>query len=64
MSNGFLAYRLKWPALGLLQRRVSGCMRDVRAVPYADGAKAYVVLDLYLAWRARGLPVETPAVRN
>ena len=39
-------------------------MRDVRAVPYADGADEYVELELYLAWRARGLPVETPAVRN
>jgi sulfur-oxidizing protein SoxA len=39
-------------------------MRDVRAEPYADGAAEYVELELYLAWRARGLPVETPAVRN
>ena len=64
MSNGFPAYRLKWQALGSLQRRMSGCMRDVRAEPYADGADEYVDLELYLAWRARGLPVETPAVRN
>lgn len=64
MSNGFPAYRLKWQTLGSLQRRMSGCMRDVRAEPYADGADEYVELELYLAWRARGLPVETPAVRN
>ena len=64
MSNGFPAYRLKWQALGSLQRRMNGCMRDVRAVPYPDGADEYVELELYLAWRARGLPVETPAVRN
>jgi sulfur-oxidizing protein SoxA len=64
MSNGFPLYRLKWQSLGSLQRRVSGCMRDVRAEPYADGADEYVDLELYLAWRARGLPVETPAVRN
>ena len=64
MSNGFPAYRLKWQTLGSLQRRMSGCMRDVRAEPYADGAAEYVELELYLAWRARGLPVETPAVRN
>ena len=64
MSNGFPAYRLKWQALGSLQRRMSGCMRDIGAEPYADGADEYVELELYLAWRARGLPVETPAVRN
>ena len=64
MSNGFPAYRLKWQALGSLQRRMSGCMRDVRAAPYPQDADEYVELELYLAWRARGLPVETPAVRN
>lgn len=64
MSNGFPTYRLKWQGLGSLQRRMSGCMRDVRAEPYADDADEYVELELYLAWRARGLPVETPSVRN
>lgn len=64
MSNGFPTYRLKWQTLASLQRRMEGCMRDVRAEPYADGAEEYVDLELYLAWRARGLPVETPAVRN
>lgn len=64
MANGFPLYRLKWQALGSLQRRMIGCMRDVRATPYAEGADEYVALELYLAWRARGLPVETPAVRN
>src|SRR5262249_29568082 len=64
MSNGFPTYRLKWQALRSLQRRMSGCMRDVRAIPYDDGADEYVDLELYLAWRARGLPVETPSVRN
>ena len=64
MSNGFPTYRLKWQTLGSLQRRMSGCMHDVRAEPYADGADEYVDLELYLAWRAHGLPIETPAVRN
>jgi L-cysteine S-thiosulfotransferase len=64
MSNGFPLYRLKWQTLGSLQRRMSACMRDIGAEPYADGADEYVELELYLAWRARGLPVETPAVRN
>lgn len=64
MSNGFPLYRLKWQTLASLQRRIVGCMNDVRAEPYPEGAEEYVDLELYLAWRARGLPVETPAVRN
>ena len=64
MSNGFPTYRLKWQTLGSLHRRFRGCNRQVRAVPYAAGAEEYVNLELYMAWRARGLPVETPAVRN
>lgn len=64
MSNGFPTYRLKWQGVASLQRRMSGCMQDIRAEPYPDGADEYVALELYLAWRARGLPVETPAVRN
>ncbi len=64
MSNGFPAYRLKWQTLGSLHRRIIGCNEDVRAEPYPAGAPEYVNLELYLAWRARGLPVETPAVRN
>lgn len=64
MSNGFPTYRLKWQTLGSLHRRMRGCNRNVRAEPYPAGSEEYVNLELYLAWRARGLPVETPAVRN
>lgn len=63
-SNGFPTYRLKWQKVGSLHRRFRGCNRMVRAVPYAAGSEEYVNLELYLAWRGRGLPVETPAVRN
>jgi len=36
----------------------------VRAEPYPYGAQEYVNLELYLAWRAQGLPIETPGVRR
>lgn len=64
MSNGFPTYRLKWQTLGSLHRRIRGCNRNVRARPYDAGSEEYVNLELYLAWRARGLPIETPSVRN
>ena len=40
------------------------CNKMVRAQPYAWGAEENIDIELYLAWRGRGLPVETPAVRN
>ena len=63
-SNGFPTYRLKWQKVGSLHRRFRGCNSMVRAEPYAYGSDEYVNLELYLGSRGRGLPVETPAVRN
>ncbi|MGI9332426.1 MAG: sulfur oxidation c-type cytochrome SoxA [Gammaproteobacteria bacterium] len=63
-SNGFPTYRLKWQGVGSLHRRLRGCNDQVRAEPYPFGAQEYVNVELYLAWRGRGLPVESPAVRN
>jgi sulfur-oxidizing protein SoxA len=40
------------------------CNIGVRAEPYAYGAQEYVNLELFLAWRASGLPIETPGVRR
>ena len=63
-SNGFPTYRLKWQKPGSLHRRFSGCNKQVRAKPFKKGSDEYMNLELYLAWRGQGLPVETPAVRN
>lgn len=63
-SNGFPTYRLKWQKVGSLHRRFRGCNSQVRAERYDYGADEYVNLELFLAWRGQGLPVETPAVRN
>jgi len=62
--NGFPAYRLEWQTLGSLHRRLRACFQGVRAEPFAAGSPELVSLELYLAWRAQGLPVETPAVRR
>ncbi len=63
-SNGFPTYRLKWQKVGSIQRRIRGCNKMVRAQPYAWGSEENIDIEFYLAWRGRGLPVETPAVRN
>ena len=62
-ATGYPLYRLEWQALGSLQRRLRNCLTGMRAALYPPGAPEYVDLQLYLMWRARGLVVETPAVR-
>jgi L-cysteine S-thiosulfotransferase len=61
--TGFPVYRLEWQELGSLQRRLRACMSAMRAEPFEPGAAELVDLEFYLMWRARGLAVETPAVR-
>lgn len=61
--TGYPVYRLEWQGLGSLQRRLRNCMTGVRAEPYAFGAQEMVELELYLASRAKGMPLEAPGVR-
>jgi L-cysteine S-thiosulfotransferase len=61
--NGYPLYRLEWQSIGSLQRRLRNCLIGMRAEPYAYGSDEYVDLELFLMWRARGMTVETPAVR-
>jgi len=63
-SNGFPTYRLKWQKFGSLHRRMAGCNEEIRAEPFPMGSDEYVNLELYVAWRGNGLPVETPSVRK
>jgi sulfur-oxidizing protein SoxA len=61
--TGYPIYRLEWQALGSLQRRLRGCYSGVRADAPPYGAIELVELELYLASRAAGMTVESPAVR-
>ncbi len=63
-GNGFPAYRLEWQSIGSLHRRFRDCDAGVRAEPLEYGSDTYVALELYLASRAEGLLIETPAVRR
>ena len=63
-ANGFPAYRLEWQTIGSLHRRLRACFQGVRAEPFVSGSPELVAIELYLAWRAQGLPIETPAVRR
>ena len=61
--TGYPIYRLEWQGMGSLKRRLRSCMIGTRAQPYGNDDPEMVELELYLMWRARGMPMETPAVR-
>ena len=63
-SNGFPAYEMESHSFISLHQRFRNCFMNMRAEPYELGSPEFVALELYLAWRGKGLPVETPAVRR
>lgn len=63
-GTAFPAYRLEWQSLGSLQRRLRACLFGVRAEMPPTGAQELTDLELFLAWRAEGLPIESPGVRR
>jgi len=63
MATGYPIYRLEWQEVGSLQRRLRNCMSGMRAEPYDFGAPELVELEYFLMWRARGMTMESPAVR-
>jgi sulfur-oxidizing protein SoxA len=62
-ATGYPGYRLEWQGLGSLQRRLRGCVAGVRAEPFSVDAPQYLALEAWLAVRAAGMAVETPALR-
>jgi sulfur-oxidizing protein SoxA len=63
-GSAYPAYRLEWQAVGSLQRRIRACYSGVRAEMPPYGAQELLDLELYLAWRGNGLPVEAPGARR
>jgi L-cysteine S-thiosulfotransferase len=61
--TGYPLYRLEWQGMGSLQRRLRNCIIGMRAESYAFGSPEFIALETYLMWRARGMPMESPAVR-
>lgn len=62
--NAYPAYRLEWQSTGSLHRRLRACFFGVRAEMPLPGAPELVDLELFLMWRAQGLPIESPGVRR
>jgi sulfur-oxidizing protein SoxA len=63
-GNDYPIYRLEWQTAGSLHRRFRSCLFGVRAELLPEGSPEFLDLELFLAWRADGLPIETPGVRR
>ena len=62
--DGWPAYRLEWQSLASLQRRLRACFYGVRAEQPPFDSDDLVALELFLAVRAKGLPLSAPGVRR
>ena len=63
LGTGYPVYRLEWQSMGSLHRRLRSCSYGVRATRFPAGSQQYLELELYLAARAQGVKIDTPAIR-
>ena len=61
--TGYPQYRLEWQAMGSLTRRIRNCTTGVRAEAFGPDSDELGALAMFLYQRARGMPLEAPAVR-
>ena len=61
---GFPTYMMRWGVMVSRHRRFQFCNEQARTEPLALDSADYNALELYVAWRGNGLPIETPAVRR
>lgn len=61
--DDYPVYRLEWQSLGSLQRRLRGCLSGVRATAWDWDSAELLALEVYLARRSAGLPMQPPGVR-
>jgi sulfur-oxidizing protein SoxA len=62
-SNGFPVYRYTEGHIVGLQERITQCLTNLRAEPYALGSEEYLNLEVYMTARSNGLRIETPGIR-
>ena len=63
-GTAFPGYRLEWQDFGSLHRRLRDCDSGIRAEPLNYGSETYMAVELYLAKRSEGLPMESPGMRR
>ena len=62
--NGFPVFRNNGSGVNSIHERFFGCIRDTRAEPFKQGSDEFRALELYVASRGNGLPVEGASVRH
>jgi L-cysteine S-thiosulfotransferase len=60
----FPVYRSKWGGLGTIQRRYSGCNKQVRAKPYKAQGEEYSDLEYFETYMSNGLEANGPGARK
>ncbi len=63
-ATGFPVYRSKWEGMGSLHYRYAGCMRDIRAKPFALQSEQYRNLEYFQTIMGNGLAVNGPSARK
>jgi sulfur-oxidizing protein SoxA len=62
--TAFPAWRDKSHQFQFLSSRINDCLEYMRASSIDPESKDFVALELYLNWRANGLPSEAPGIRR
>jgi sulfur-oxidizing protein SoxA len=62
-SNGFPGYRYTAGKVVSTHERITGCLTNLRAEPYAIGSEEYINFEVYMNARSNGLKIETPGIR-
>jgi sulfur-oxidizing protein SoxA len=62
--TAFPAWRDKSHEFQFLSSRINDCLKYMRSPPIPPGSEDFVALELYLNWRANGLPSEAPGIRR
>jgi sulfur-oxidizing protein SoxA len=62
-AANFPVYRSKWGAIGSIQRRYKGCMRNIGAVPLKEQTEAMNNLEYFHTFLSNGVPMNAPNSR-
>lgn len=57
------SYRLEWAGTGSLQKRIQGCVKNMRADISELQSEEYRNVELYLSYKSNGLPIQVPGFR-
>jgi L-cysteine S-thiosulfotransferase len=62
--TGFPIYRMSWQAIGSIDRRLRACYSGVQATVPPTGSPELRDLELFLKFRANGMPLDGPSIRR